>query len=595
MGLLDALRQRLRGTPAAKVEPAKSGRSKCRLCDRRIAAGTLRMGVDKAGPHGPTTLWYHLACAARFESSRLGRAQVPDEHRDEVAEARRALAWPAPVEPARGRTGWPEWVEARAAAGDWVGVRDALLAWWRSAPCPELADAVDAIEAGLPQPVAKSAEAALEAIEAAGSAGDVGAVIRLIPHLKISDSVIWLRGFREQPPDPRWTSAIAAWIKQPPTVASVPFWRGAFALLRATGDARGLSALEAADPHSLQTWEVREVLQECIPQARKALAKARRRPLKPGAAAAVARAVAAAQGVAADAKPPVHPVEDALWAAVYADPEDLAARAVLADALLERQEPRGELITLQLLDPPDRAQRARIKALIKAHRGELLGPLQSVVLVDGLHFSGGFVERCAVRAKSPGHVESALGAREWATVRDLDIRATSRGGSGHRAIGLAFDPALKGLRVLRGVEASKELARICFGEGTSPVETLHCIRGWGPTRWNPVEVSGALRLPALSTLHAPPEAREAVAELLAAGLHLRRLVVEDSELEWVNWQRPPALDAAGVEAWWETARGRVEQLAFAADSGPIEVDLRAGVVEGPRRLVAGLRARLREG
>ena len=41
-------------------------------------------------------------------------------------------------------------------------------------------------------------------------------------------------------------------------------------------------------------------------------------------------------------------MDDALLAAIYADPDDDAPRHVLADALIDRGDPRGEFISMQL-------------------------------------------------------------------------------------------------------------------------------------------------------------------------------------------------------------------------------------------------------
>ena len=47
------------------VESARSSRSKCRTCKRKIEKGTLRLGVLLEGPFGTGYLWHHLTCAAR--------------------------------------------------------------------------------------------------------------------------------------------------------------------------------------------------------------------------------------------------------------------------------------------------------------------------------------------------------------------------------------------------------------------------------------------------------------------------------------------------------------------------------------------------
>jgi Poly(ADP-ribose) polymerase and DNA-Ligase Zn-finger region len=48
------------------IEPASSGRAKCRGCGERIAAGELRFGERLPNPFadGEMTHWFHLDCAA---------------------------------------------------------------------------------------------------------------------------------------------------------------------------------------------------------------------------------------------------------------------------------------------------------------------------------------------------------------------------------------------------------------------------------------------------------------------------------------------------------------------------------------------------
>jgi hypothetical protein len=48
------------------IEPASSGRAKCRGCDRPIAKDELRFGerLPNAFGEGEMTLWFHLPCAA---------------------------------------------------------------------------------------------------------------------------------------------------------------------------------------------------------------------------------------------------------------------------------------------------------------------------------------------------------------------------------------------------------------------------------------------------------------------------------------------------------------------------------------------------
>ena len=47
------------------LEAARSSRSKCRTCRRKIEKDTLRLGILLEGPFGTGYLWHHLTCAAR--------------------------------------------------------------------------------------------------------------------------------------------------------------------------------------------------------------------------------------------------------------------------------------------------------------------------------------------------------------------------------------------------------------------------------------------------------------------------------------------------------------------------------------------------
>ncbi len=63
--------------------------------------------------------------------------------------------------------------------------------------------------------------------------------------------------------------------------------------------------------------------------------------------------------------------------ALFAAPQDDGPRLVLADALQELGDPRGEFISLQL--NPRRSQRSerRMQKLLERHRGAFLGPLEA--------------------------------------------------------------------------------------------------------------------------------------------------------------------------------------------------------------------------
>ena len=66
--------------PSHRIEAARSSRSRCRSCNKKIQKDTLRLGVLLEGPYGTGYLWHHLNCAARRRI-------------DDVQEAYRDSAW----------------------------------------------------------------------------------------------------------------------------------------------------------------------------------------------------------------------------------------------------------------------------------------------------------------------------------------------------------------------------------------------------------------------------------------------------------------------------------------------------------------------
>ncbi|MCB9691242.1 MAG: hypothetical protein H6736_05440 [Alphaproteobacteria bacterium] len=69
--------------------------------------------------------------------------------------------------------------------------------------------------------------------------------------------------------------------------------------------------------------------------------------------------------VAGPIETPAPPEPAALFEAVWSAPHDVGARQVLADALIEREDPRGRFLALELEGGP--AARAEAQALLEAH------------------------------------------------------------------------------------------------------------------------------------------------------------------------------------------------------------------------------------
>jgi uncharacterized protein (TIGR02996 family) len=142
------------------------------------------------------------------------------------------------------------------------------------------------------------------------------------------------------------------------------------------------------------------------------------------------------------------PLRESLLSRVHADPEDLEARMVLADHLLEQGNPRGELITLQCHSQPDEA---RIEDLLAAHRLRWEAPLGPAIVRGTTRFERGFPMAVLMNPLWGQPLPEAGPC--WATVREIDwVRAMLP----DMAAWLAH-PHLRNVRVLWHVDV--ELAR----------------------------------------------------------------------------------------------------------------------------------------
>lgn len=140
-----------------------------------------------------------------------------------------------------------------------------------------------------------------------------------------------------------------------------------------------------------------------------------------------------------------------LWEEVTACPDDDGARAVLADLLQLAGDPRGELISLQLLSAEDAvARQDRIQEILRDHAAGWLGPLRDVV--QAVRFDRGFLGALELDVKWPADSprwERPLANRTLLTVTELPYPSWSgllgppRGGVYARFV---TSPAMAALR-----------------------------------------------------------------------------------------------------------------------------------------------------
>jgi hypothetical protein len=91
--------------PRGVLDPAPSGRSKCRACAQTILKGAWRVGEIAANPfaEGETTYWFHARCAAErraavwqhaMDTASQAGTHVPAEVLADLALATRGIAFP---------------------------------------------------------------------------------------------------------------------------------------------------------------------------------------------------------------------------------------------------------------------------------------------------------------------------------------------------------------------------------------------------------------------------------------------------------------------------------------------------------------------
>lgn len=136
---------------------------------------------------------------------------------------------------------------------------------------------------------------------------------------------------------------------------------------------------------------------------------------------------------------------DELLEHILASPDDTAARLVYADWLLDRGEPRGELIRLQCEaaeGPLDDRKAKRLRGLLRSCSKTWLGPIATVTDVRTRVWDRGFLAAARVEAGHFREMRSAIGHPEWRTVRFLDA------GCHQMALDLVSHAAMRSLRTV---------------------------------------------------------------------------------------------------------------------------------------------------
>lgn len=366
-----------------------------------------------------------------------------------------------------------------------------LLEAWRSHPAPAIADTIDRLGAELTKhekpirAVGKtSAKAAWDEAAKSGRPAMLGRLLEAIP-----DSIKQWPQFEailKMPRDPRVATACLKWIEEL-RVADASrngFFGAVLKLLEHTGDVRVAPILAPRTEKDQRSWTVQRFgLTNLVPLRKlvESLSAQKVPKLTPESVELLAKidariaAPAAAPVGTADADPAT------LYARVYEDPSDDAARTILSDFLQQKGDPRGEFIALQLARHGTGKKRSAQERKLEEQWGrEWLGALEPAVLKAGVEFERGFVTRLRFMGKFEGR--ATIGAPEWSTVTHVDVSHASGfvGGSGD----VLVSPTMRSLRHVVGLDIT-DWERIAPA-GKVPWETV----GWRIWHWDRLGIIG---------------------------------------------------------------------------------------------------------
>jgi uncharacterized protein (TIGR02996 family) len=197
--------------------------------------------------------------------------------------------------------------------------------------------------------------------------------------------------------------------------------------------------------------------------------------------------------------------------AIYAAPDDDTPRAVFADWLTERGDPRGELIALQLAGASTEKTRKREASLLKKHGKAWVGDLETGLSKHGRVFERGFLARAVLdtdgHPKTPPKVFSDVA---WATVWSVRFAFSIEWHTlGAQLLAL---PSMRWLRDIAGVsvETMCSLARAEPRPRIESIEVDLASDANDSTRAMLEEIAATRALPGLKTLAVQGEAERAL-------------------------------------------------------------------------------------
>lgn len=297
-----------------------------------------------------------------------------------------------------------------------------LLEHWRDDPCSLLADVIDTLPAAPGPDLPKATDRVDWAHERIREldAPSLAAILAVVHEQQrtIRRAVELMDALVERwPTDPRLTTLFAAWLEEPPFVtnAGQKVWVRVFKLLQCSPDARVLT-LPGRTNLERMGGRRRWVEGKLGRLAARQIPDQEPTPEQEHRWGGALQAHAAREARREEARLDVA----ALYEAVYRSPKDLVARRILADALLELDDPRGEFLQLQL-GPSSPATRKREKALLGRYEPDWAGTVGTVLQKGGRRWENGFLTAGRLQVRNLGEALGVADDPAWRLMRDLDL------------------------------------------------------------------------------------------------------------------------------------------------------------------------------
>ena len=317
-------------------------------------------------------------------------------------------------------------LRARDAASDAERLA-ALLDAWADRPLDELVPVIErAAQRAATPPVrtashASKAEAEHDEWMVTALRGEPADLDWLLAHLVTAHG--WMARERikqlvTRPVDPRFGPALLGIARAKPLSTHRPFWTMVLQLLNRNAHHR-LAPLIAPLLTGRRITTFDEHLHDRLARLLRRVQTMTR--LDPMARELALLAEISTRLASAEAASPTKTADDFLRE-IWTTPDDDGLREVFADWLMLREDPRGELIMLQLArhrGVVDATAARRERALLAAHARSWMGSLAPAVHATKFTFERGFLASCAIVWKrlSPALMTDPA----WATVREYEI------------------------------------------------------------------------------------------------------------------------------------------------------------------------------